>query len=1070
MHNVTDDNQAAFFNSGKGIPNSYANVKAGDTINLIGTFSDRTFRINIPVNIVGSNCLLKNCRFFIAEGASGSNLTGLHIVNDNSFGILFEASNCTLKDSSIYSTGPSSYNIILNTNACYNTIINNYLKAGSYKEESLTKSVSNIVVGGAHHNYIANNYLEFEDANSIYLSQWGSNYFDGGISNYNVIFNNTLKCVVVPTSWCYAIQIYGSENRVDSNRVIGAYRGISGDDNTTIVNNVLVNLTGKDYTTYSLTGAEFGIITGSNSIIQNNTIKNSVIFNSAVYGGSHSTISNNHIDVSGNAHGIEAMGDDINVSDNVISVTSGSGIYQVGKYSGLFIANNNITATFGIGILLKKSVNKNPTNVTIINNNIATYNKYSINIKDVKGLYIVLDNNCNSMILTPDSESGTLNNTCYIINISGTFDDLAEALEIIEDGGIINLTGDIHLMGIGSTDASGIVISKSVIIEGNNFEINAHERCVRVFNITETANVTLKNLLFHGCYLLYDDYYAESLEGVEEEYTGGVIYNTGNLTIINSTFIANKANIGGAIYNGGNLDITDSSFRNNQAISKRIYTWEEEDDGINFIKSDGGGGGAIYSDGYLNIKNTVFHNNLAESSTGAIYSDGVLYMDGCLVFSNKASGPAAACGAIYTSNNATINNSKFLDNRASQGGVIVSNGANLVIENSDLSQNLVFYDHFGGSGGVIMGDGNIKLINSNFTGNTCQYAGGVLYTGTGYGTGHANILVDGCNFDQNFGGAIYNVASGTLNVVDSVFTKNKGSGAAIYNNGATMVIDGTVFDGNIGGTTVTSNAQSNTFVNSKVTNNINAYASGTIYLGGNSIVDNSSFIANSVKGYGGGLFVNDATITNSEFINNTASKGSGVYMNHRLRPSESFNNGVFDENGNYNVVVKPADNPTQEPESPDTNTSNSDGTDTNPSQGSDNPNPNGGGSDDNGGTNSEPNLDNGDVTNPTQSDQTAENSASTNSSNVADSSDVGEIQNAVSPQSSASSSSGAQSSAGESASQASQNGESKAYELNKKVSKRAASDSTPLIVSVIGAIILVLLLIIGYKRGKNDEL
>ena len=38
-----------------------------------------------------------------------------------------------------------------------------------------------------------------------------------------------------------------------------------------------------------------------------------------------------------------------------------------------------------------------------------------------------------------------------------------------------------------------------------------------------------------------------------------------------------------------------------------------------------------------------------------------------------------------------------------------------------------------------------------------------------------------------------------------------------------MVIDGTVFDGNIGGTTVTSNAQSNTFVNSKVTNNINAF-------------------------------------------------------------------------------------------------------------------------------------------------------------------------------------------------------------------------------------------------------
>ncbi|MCR5026409.1 MAG: hypothetical protein K6A34_03075 [Methanobrevibacter sp.] len=276
---------------------------------MIGTFSDRTFRINVPVNIVGSNCLLQNCPVILAEGASGSNLTGLHIVNTNSFGVLFEASNCTFKDSSIYSTGPSSFNIILNTNACHNTIVNNHLKAGSYKEESLTKSVSNIVLGGAHNNYIANNYLEFEDANSIYLSKWGSGvYFDGGISDNNVIFNNTLRCIVVPTSWCYAIQVFGSGNRIDSNRIIGAYRGISGDDNTTIVNNVLVNLTGKDYDTYSLTGAEFGIVTGSNSIIQNNSVSNSVIFNAAIYGGSYSTISNNYVDVVGNAHGIEAMG------------------------------------------------------------------------------------------------------------------------------------------------------------------------------------------------------------------------------------------------------------------------------------------------------------------------------------------------------------------------------------------------------------------------------------------------------------------------------------------------------------------------------------------------------------------------------------------------------------------------------------------------------------------------------------------------------------------------------------------------------------------------------------------
>ena len=1162
--NITDSNQVVYFQSG-GISKSMIKVNRGDTLNLIGTFTDRTFRIDIPVNIVGSNCLLQNCNFIIANGGSGSNITNLHIVNANNYGILIEASNCTVKDSSIYSNGDGGFNIILNPKSRYNKIINNFLKTDSYKYGSVTKSTSNIVLGGADYNYIANNYLEFNDANSIYLSQWGSNAFVGGISNYNVIFNNTLQCRVVPTSWCYGIQIYGVGNKVDSNKIIGTYRGISGDEGTIITNNEIINLTGKDYDTNTLTGAEYAIISRANSIIENNTISNSIISKSVIYACDDTLVCGNIIDVKGNAYGIEAIGDNINVSKNRILVTSGSGIYQVGKYSGLFVGYNNITATFGVGILVKKaSSTKYPSNVAIIGNNIITYNKYSINIKDIKGTYIISDNICNSMVLTPDSESGVLNNTCYFINLSGTFDDLAEAIEIIEDGGIINLTGDIHLMGIGSTDASGIVVSKSVTIEGNNFEINAHERCVRVFNITDNGNVTLKNLLLHGCYLLYDDYYAESLEGVEEEYTGAVIYNTGNLTVINSTFIANKANIAGAIYNGGNLDITDSTFRNNQAISKSIYDWEDEDDGIHFVKKEGGGAGAIYNDGYLNIKNTVFHNNLAESSTGAIYNDGVLYMDGCFVFSNKASGPAAATGAIYNGNNATINNTRFLDNRASQGGVIVTEKGNLLIENSDLSQNLVYYDHFGGSGGVIMGDGNIKIVKSNFTANTCQGEGGVIYTSTGYGSSYADITIDGCNFNQNFassGGAINNVAHGTLNVLNSLFDGNKaGDGAAILNLYADMLIDGSVFDSNIAsgsvirnnfvsGGVVSSNGVNNVIVNSQFTNNKNmGTGPGTVNLGGKSIIDNSSFIANSAKnGYGGALYVRDATITNSEFTNNTAKSGNGIYVDYPRKPSESFDNGYFDESGKYNLIVKPdnpvVDNPTEVVDNstevvdnpvdnstdvsggsvvdnstevvdnlvdnstdipdasnnPDTNNENNTEpeVETNPSSQIE---------DDSSNTNSTDNVDNNPIDEvdsnnsvPVNGTVSNDSMSSSNSTNVDDSlSTVGETPNAISSSTqSSSSTSNTQSNADEPSSESSsevlsednsrvspgvssevlsrdsseisQEDSSKAYELNKNVDKQIV-DSNNLIIPIIGAIALFLLLIIGYRRGKNDDL
>ena len=79
---------------------------------------------------------------------------------------------------------------------------------------------------------------------------------------------------------------------------------------------------------------------------------------------------------------------------------------------------------------------------------------------------------------------------------------------------------------------NGIVISRSVVIQGNGHVIDADG--IRIFNITNDAQVVIRNVTL--------------VNGEHEE--GGAIYNDGsNLTIIDSTIADNFAyDGGGAVY------------------------------------------------------------------------------------------------------------------------------------------------------------------------------------------------------------------------------------------------------------------------------------------------------------------------------------------------------------------------------------------------------------------------------------------------------------------------------------------------------------------------------------------
>ena len=146
---------------------------------------------------------------------------------------------------------------------------------------------------------------------------------------------------------------------------------------------------------------------------------------------------------------------------------------------------------------------------------------------------------------------------------------------------------------------------------------------------------------------------------------GGAIYNTGNLTIKNTTINNNKANLGGAIYNTGNLTINNTNINNNNAKSI---------------------GGSIYNNGTITINNTTLtHNNVLHNG-GAIYNTGNLTINNTNINNNYAKrGSALNSDSTYTSVIITITNSIFKNNKFEKNIININGNKTLVyVKNTTL--------------------------------------------------------------------------------------------------------------------------------------------------------------------------------------------------------------------------------------------------------------------------------------------------------------------------------------------------------------------------------------------------
>lgn len=239
-------------------------------------------------------------------------------------------------------------------------------------------------------------------------------------------------------------------------------------------------------------------------------------------------------------------------------------------------------------------------------------------------------------------------------------------------------------------------------------------------------------------------------------------------------------------------------------------------------------------------------------------------------------------GTITLTGNAYIINSTFINNKANYGGAIYNKG-NISITNSNFTNNSA------NTGGAIHNQGNITIKNSKFTNNSANTGGAIhnsIYNGLVkiYSSIFLNNKAIG---EESFGGAIYNYFCSIPVIVDSCsFINNsaKVAGGAIGSYGSLNILRSKFINNtaNYAGGAIAGIGELHDIINihsSSFINN-NAPMGGAIISTIELYIYNSNFTNNKASKIGGGILmlILSSNVSNCDFNNNSAPKGSDIYL------------------------------------------------------------------------------------------------------------------------------------------------------------------------------------------------
>ena len=278
---------------------------------------------------------------------------------------------------------------------------------------------------------------------------------------------------------------------------------------------------------------------------------------------------------------------------------------------------------------------------------------------------------------------------------------IAKAIELVAEGYTIHV-------GEGTYIANSLTIAKSFAMIGSG-KVIIDGNASKIMNINENTIVNFTNVAFtnalnnyggvmqsKGTVNLNNVSIYKNTQKSGSTPTVSSIYNTGVMTIVNSNIYENDGY--GLIFNSGNLDIINTTISSNNVAKGTTYAFLYIDSGavnvINSTLSDNTArlGGIWLNKGTLNVNNATFENNVVTVGNG---------------------------GAIHIesdSSTATIKDSKFIGNKANKDGGAIYNKGALNIETSIFDANAASNGNTGYHGDDIYNSGILTLHYSALLG------------------------------------------------------------------------------------------------------------------------------------------------------------------------------------------------------------------------------------------------------------------------------------------------------------------------------------------------------------------
>jgi predicted outer membrane repeat protein len=228
----------------------------------------------------------------------------------------------------------------------------------------------------------------------------------------------------------------------------------------------------------------------------------------------------------------------------------------------------------------------------------------------------------------------------------------------------------------------------------------------------------------------------------------GMLNSHGSPTVVDCTFLNNRASFSGGAFEGDWCDSTLNGcvFRGNLSEKGGAihFSWSDDPQLTECTFESNattgpGNGGAVY-----------FESTPAATLTGCVFSD------------NSAVGFG---GAVYGTVGGGIVSCTFRENTAESGGALYFGYA----DSFDISTCSFVGNSVSVTGGAIHARHGVTITNSSFSGNSAELNGGAIY---GF---ESDITVSGCTFSENYanhyGGGL-ETDTGNLTVANSVFWRN----------------------------------------------------------------------------------------------------------------------------------------------------------------------------------------------------------------------------------------------------------------------------------------------------------